>query len=198
MGSSLVAGVVLAAGASIRMGQSKILLEIEGESLVRRSVRRAIGAGLSPVIVVLGHEAARAHRELRGLACDVVVNPDYAKGMSTSLGAGIAAVPETAEAAMVILADMPFVTSEMMAEVILRHRESGAPLVASRYGDVTAPPTLYDRALFAELKGGEGEGRGREVVRRHAEQAVYVCWDAAALCDIDTPEDYREARAARE
>ena len=193
-----VAGVVLAAGSSTRMGRNKLFFELDGETLLRRVVRRAIDAGLDPVLVVVGHEGERARTELSGLSCMAVDNPDHAKGINRSLRTGISHVPEPARAAVVMLADMPFVTSRMIAALVARYRESTAPLVISAYGDVNAPPMLYDRALFSELQRMEGEGCGRQVVRRHRDEAVAVSWPEAALQDIDVPEDYERINAELE
>ena len=190
-----IAGIVLAAGSASRMGTNKLLLRLGGESLLRRTVRVAGEAGLEPVLVVLGHEADRAREELVGMRCEVVPNPRHALGMNTSLDAGIAAVPERAGAAIVLLADMPFVTAAMVRTVIARHLEGGAPVVSSRYGVAQAPPTLYARRVFAELRGGEGEGRGRAVVRGHAGDVAWVTWPEDALADLDDPADLERARS---
>jgi molybdenum cofactor cytidylyltransferase len=190
-----VAGILLAAGAGTRMGRNKLLDPLDGETLLRRAARRALAAGLDPVLVVVGHEAERARAEIEGLGCRAVPNPDHARGIDTSLSAGIDAVPPEADAAVVLLADMPWVSADMIRAVALRHAETGAPVVASRYGDATAPPVLYARSLFAELRGGEGEGRGREVVGRHARAAAFVSWPASALADLDVPGDVERARA---
>ncbi len=189
-----VAGVVLAAGSSSRMGSNKLLLELAGETLLRRSARRALAAGRDPVVVVRGHDADRARSELSGLDCRAVVNADHARGMNTSLGAGIGAVPAEAVAAVVALADMPLVTAEMLAELVRRYRASWAPLVVSDYGGTLAPPVLYDRALFRELQGLEGDGCGRRAVQRHRGEALAVLWPAAALADLDEPADYERVR----
>jgi molybdenum cofactor cytidylyltransferase len=123
------------------------------------------------------------------------MNADYAKGVNVSLRAGIAQVPADSPAAVVMLADMPFVTAAMIRTMVDRYRASEYPLVISDYGGVNAPPMLYDRALFAELGAMEGEGCGRQVVRRHRDQAAVVSWPAEALADVDVPEDYDRARA---
>ena len=196
--SGAVAGVVLAAGSSTRMGRNKLFFELDGETLLRRAVRRAIDAGLDPVLVVVGHEAARARAEIAELACTPVDNPDHALGVNRSLRTGISHVPARARAAVVMLADMPFVTTSMVAALVARYRESTAPLVISAYGDVNAPPMLYDRALFPELRKLSGQGCGRQVVRRHRHEAVAVSWPPAALQDIDVPEDYERIRAELE
>lgn len=188
------AGVVLAAGASTRMGENKLLFRLDGEALVARAARRAAEAGLAPVIVVLGHEAPLVERELAGLACRAVVNADHATGQGSSFRAGIAAVPADALAAVVLLADMPHVAPEMIVALVERHRATGAPLVVSEYGGVHAPPTLYGRSLFAEIVSSPG--CGRDVVRRHRAEAEVVTWPAERLTDLDAPEDVDRLRAA--
>ncbi len=188
--SGLVAGVVLAAGASKRFGRNKLLLSWEGESLARRASRVALEAGLDPVVVVLGHEAERVRAELGGVSVRAVVNPAHARGMNTSLAAGVEALPAEAAAVVVLLADMPRVTADMVARLVRTFRETGAPLVASDYEGVHAPPTLYARALFPELGGPEGDGCGKRVVRRHEQELVRVEWPAAALADVDREEDW--------
>jgi molybdenum cofactor cytidylyltransferase len=190
-----VAGVVLAAGASTRMGENKLLFELEGESVVRRAVGQASAAGLDPVVVVLGHDADRVRGELASLSCRCVVNPDYASGINSSLKTGIATLPATAPAAVVLLADMPFVTAAMLATLVERYGAGTAPLVISDYDGVNAPPMLYDRSLFPELLMMEGEGCGKQVVRRHRSEADVVAWPAVALTDLDVPDDYARVRS---
>ena len=157
---------------------------------MRRAVRAALDAGLDPVLVVLGHEAERVRAELRGLACRTVVQPRPRARRRASLQAGVRARAARRPAAMVvILADMPFVTADMIAHPRRSATATGgAPLVVSDYGDVNAPPTLYDRALFAELLAIDGEGCGKHVVRRHKHEAAVVAW----------PERARRHRRARD
>jgi molybdenum cofactor cytidylyltransferase len=189
-----VSAIVLAAGASTRMGRNKLLLDVGGEPLVRRAVRAAIEGGVDEVVVVLGHEEDRVRAELRGLDCVPVVNPDHAEGAGTSVRTGVRQTAG-ADALMVVLADMPFVTAGMIATLVERYRATRAPLVVSHYGDVQAPPTLYDRALFDELLAIPGERCAKQVVKRHQARAEVVSWPAAALRDIDLPADYDDVRA---
>jgi molybdenum cofactor cytidylyltransferase len=191
-----VAGIVLAAGVSQRLGRNKLFLELEGETLLRRVVGRAVAAGLSPVFAVLGHEADRALREVAGMACQPVTNPDYALGINVSLRAGVRAVPPRVDAAVVLLGDMPFVTTEMIEAIVERFRQSGAPLVVSDYAGVQAPPTLFDRSLLDEFLAMEGDACSRQLMKRHRTEAVVVSWPATALADIDVPDDYERAKAA--
>jgi len=193
----LVAGVVLAAGSSTRMGRNKLLLPIGRETVVRRAVREALEAGLDPIVVVLGHEAERVRAELSGLPCVAIVNPDHARGVGTSLRAGVAeaSAQTRAGAVVVLLADMPFVTASSIRRVVESYRSSRAPLVLSRYGEVDAPPTLYDRSLFPELLALAEGHCGKKVVHRHAHEAAIVPSPLDALRDIDVAEDYENARA---
>jgi molybdenum cofactor cytidylyltransferase len=186
-----VAGILLAAGTSSRMGSNKMLFELEGESVLRGAARRLLAGGVSPLVVVLGHQADQAARELEGLPHDWVLNPLYEQGINSSLKSGILAVRGLkAKAALVMLADMPFVTTEMIAAMIARFRASAAPLAISDYAGVNAPPMVYDQSLFAELLAMEGEGCGRQVVKRHKQEAEVLSWPESALADLDLPEDY--------
>ena len=238
-----VAGILLAAGTSSRMGCNKLLFELGGESVLRGAARRAMAAGLSPLLVVLGHQAERARQELDGLPCEVVINPDYDQGITSSLKAGLTAIdafaaiekldaidapratgahPATGEhpatgappatganpaatarapaaplapvAVVVMLADMPQVSEAMIAGLVARYRATAAPLVISNYEGVDAPPMLYDRSLFGELREMTGGGCGRQVVKRHRAEAQVLRWPASALVDLDVPEDYARMR----
>lgn len=190
-----VAGVLLAAGTSSRMGSNKLLFELDGESVLRRAAKRALAGGLSPLVVVLGHESDKAARELEGLPCEWALNPLYEQGINSSLKSGIMAVQGMkVQAAMVMLADMPFVTPEMIAAMIDRYRTTTAQLVISDYEGVNAPPMVYDRSLFMELLMMTGEGCGRQVVKRHKAEAEVLPWPVATLADLDVPEDYARVK----
>jgi molybdenum cofactor cytidylyltransferase len=188
--SVLVGAIVLAAGASTRMGTNKMLLEFEGEPLVRRAVRRVQAAGAACIVVVLGHEPERVRTALAGMPCDFATNPDYIGPTSGSLHAGLRKLPDECEAVVVMLGDMVHVTSAMVRAVVSAAGQGDPALVVSRYGGVTAPPLLFRRSLFTELLMWTGEGCGKAVVRAHAHEAVYMDWPESALADVDTPQDY--------
>lgn len=192
--ASRVAAVVLAAGSSTRMGRNKLLLSLGGETVVRRAVRAAIDSGVDRVVVVLGHEADLVRAQLDGLACDLLVNPDHERGVGTSLHAGLRAVAD-ADAAVVLLADMPFVSASMIRSVVDRFRGSGARLVLSHYGDVQAPPTLYARALFEEVLAEPDERCGKRIAKRHGGEAEIARWPESALQDLDVAADYEHLRS---
>ena len=195
MNDGPIAGVILAAGASSRMGTNKLFLELGGETVLRRAVTTAVQAGLEPVLLVVGPGRDQIATESSGLDCTLIDNFESAAGINTSLRTGIGAVPDDAAGAVVLLADMPFVTPEMLRLLVQRFRAGSAPLAISLYGDVLAPPMLYGRALFPELRALQGEGCGKQVVRRHRAEALELKWPESALADLDVPEDVARARA---
>ena len=189
-----IAGIILAAGTSSRMGRNKLLLNVGGRSLVRRATETALAARLDPVVVVLGHESDLVKREVADLPCLVVVNSAYAAGLHTSLRAGVDALPETCVASMVLLADMPLVAPDMLRTLRTRYLDERPPLVVSDYGGVSAPPILYDRRIFDELRVLEDERGGKGLVGRYIAEALRVRWPSRRLTDLDRPEDIERVR----
>ena len=184
--------VILAAGASSRMGCNKMLLDVHGVPMVRRAVQVAIDAGVSLVVVVVGNDEVQVREALSGLVCLFAANPDFTGPTSTSLHAGLRALDDSVDATIVLLADMVRVTPAMVRALIASVEESGAPLAVSRYGDVLAPPLLFRRSLWPELLAWHGEGCGKAVVKAHEHQAIMHDWPVDALRDVDTPQDYRD------
>jgi molybdenum cofactor cytidylyltransferase len=175
------------------MGDNKMLLEVGGAPLLRRAATRAAKVGFDPVLVVTGHERGRAEASVAGIDCRTVFNPEHEEGIHTSVRAGIDALDEGVDAVVIMLADMPFVSTDMLRRLVARYRTSDASLVISKYGDIPAPPMLYDRSLFHELRVMT-ERCGRQVIRRHRDQAVEIHWPEKALADVDTPTQYQDVR----
>jgi molybdenum cofactor cytidylyltransferase len=183
----MVSAVVLAAGASTRMGTQKLLLPLEGEPLVRRVVRQVSDAGFDDVLVVLGSEYEQMLRALDGLPVRHALNPDYATGMGSSFRTAVAHLADSS-AAMFALADQPLVTSTEYRAVLDAYRTHASPIVSVRYGDVMAPPHLFAREFFPELAALEHGAR--PVLLRHRGQTTVLTFSPDLLMDIDTPEDY--------
>jgi molybdenum cofactor cytidylyltransferase len=172
------------------MGRNKMLLPIEGESLVRRAARRALSAGIDPLIVVVGHEADMVRGALAGLPCVFAYNPSFRAPTSGSLHRGLEQLPPDVGGAVILLADMVNVTSAMIRALHVAAVAASAALVVSRYGgEILAPPHLFSRSLFPELLAWSGGGAGRGVAQRHLSEAVVLDWPPDALVDVDTPED---------
>lgn len=189
-----IAAVVLAAGASRRMGTNKLLLPVEGEAMVHRTVRRVRDAGCEPIVVVTGHDAARVREALAPLGVQFAESPDPIGPTSASLHAGLQALPSDVDATLVMLADMVQVTTPMLRALVEGAALGAEPLGVSRYGDVLAPPLLFTRALWPELLAWHGEGCGKAVVRAHENEARLHEWPVEALQDVDTPDDYDMVR----
>lgn len=189
-----VAGVVLAAGASRRMGQAKLLLRWGGVSLLRRAVEAA-AAACRRVVVVVGPDPDRMRAELGGLPVQVVANPDYAEGIASSLRCGLRAARD-APAVLVVLADQPAVTAEQLCRLVREYRRTGAPVVAASYAGTVGVPAVFSRQLFPELLALTGDVGARGVIDRHRDETILVPVPEAAV-DVDTPEDWAKVTGAR-
>jgi molybdenum cofactor cytidylyltransferase len=189
-----IGAIVLAAGASTRMGSNKLLLPVEGEAMVHRTVRRVRDAGCDPIVVVTGHDAERVRAALAPLEVSFAQSPDPTGPTSGSLHAGLRALPADVTATLVMLADMVEVTTPMLRALVEGVALGAEPLGVSRYGDVLAPPLVFTRALWPELLAWHGEGCGKAVVRAHEAKARMHDWPIESLQDVDTPEDYDAVR----
>ncbi|HET7221290.1 MAG TPA: nucleotidyltransferase family protein [Vicinamibacterales bacterium] len=188
----MVSGVVLAAGASNRMGQHKLLLPLGGEPLVRRVAGAVRDAGFDDVLVVAGHGHERVVAALAGLAVRHVVNADYATGMGSSFRTAVAALVDS-EAAMFALADQPLLTAADYRRLLDAYRTTPGGIISVRYGDVTAPPHLFASRYFPEL--ALLEHGARPVLQRHANSTTVLHFPPELLLDVDTPDDYDRAKA---
>ena len=188
----MVSAVLLAAGASTRMGTQKLLLPFGGEPLVRRAVRQICDTGFDDVLVVLGSEHEAVLAALDGLAVRHVINMQFASGMGSSFRTAVDHLPDSA-AAMFALADQPFVTTHEYRTVLDAYRQHTPAIVSVRYGEVMAPPHLFQREFFPEL--AQLQHGARPVLRRHLERTMVLQFPPDLLVDIDTPEDYELARS---
>ena len=193
------AGLVLAAGRSTRMGgPNKLLEEINGKPLVRIVAEHALASRAKPVIVVTGHQRERVEHALAGLPVTFAHNPDFADGLSTSLKAGIKAVPADADGAIVTLGDMPQVSATLIDRLIAAFDpERGALVVIPTIEGKRGNPVLWARRFFSDLLAVEGDVGARHLISGYAEAVTEVpVEDAAALTDVDTPEALIAVRAA--
>jgi len=189
-----VAAIVLAAGRSTRMGgPNKLLAEIGGKPLVRIAAVEALASRVREVIVVTGHQRESVAAALQGLPVKLVHNPDFAEGLSTSLRAGLAAVPAEADGIVVCLGDMPQVTASLIDRLIAafdpaHHALVVVPTLKGKRGN----PVVWSRRFFADLAQLEGDVGARHLIAANAEVVAEVpVEDAAALTDVDTPEALR-------
>jgi len=191
MSEARCAAVILAAGASTRLGQAKQLIEVEGESLLRRTARLALEAGCAPVVVVLGYEAERMRAELAGLGVETVENAEWREGMGSSLRCGVSwlARRESGDDNILLLVcDQARLTADHLRALLARHATGGSAITASQYAGRAGVPAVFAAALAPELLDCSGDRGAREVIRRDATRVQTVEWPEGAI-DVDGPED---------
>lgn len=196
-----IAAVILAAGRSTRMGgPNKLLEEINGRALVRIAAEAALASRARPVIVVTGHQRDRVQGALAGLNVQEVYNADFADGLSTSLRAGLRALPADVDGAVVLLADMPQVDAPLIDRLIAAFDpEKGALAVVPTIEGKRGNPVLWSRRFFPELMTLEGDVGARYLIGQYAEAVVEVPMTGRApLTDVDTPDALLSTKAELE
>jgi len=185
-----VGGILLAAGASRRMGTPKQLLNFKGRSLIRRAAEALTGADCEPVVVVLGAEIEQSREQIADLSVTVVENPEWATGMSLSIRAGLKKLLEIdsqLDAVMITLCDQPFVTAEKLRPFIKTFVRSRPDLIAAHYNDVAGVPALFSSKHFSDLLSLEGDKGAREIIR-NSPDAMTIPLPEAAI-DVDRKSD---------
>jgi molybdenum cofactor cytidylyltransferase len=192
-----VAAIVLAAGRSTRMGgPNKLLAELDGKKLVRIATEQALASKASEVIVVTGHQTELVEQALQGLKVRFVKNPDFAGGIASSVKAGIAAVSEASDGAVVCLGDMPLIDAGLIDRLIDGFAPDRGNLIVVPVSDGRrGNPVLWSRRFFKELMTLDGDIGARHLIARHTEAVVEVPVDGeGAFLDIDTPQALEAAR----
>jgi molybdenum cofactor cytidylyltransferase len=194
---SKIAAIILAAGRSTRFGQdrvaTKVVAEFHGAPLVRRVAKAALASRASPVIVVTGHAGNLIAAALADSDVRVVDAPDYALGLSRSLRAGVAAVPDDARGAIVLLADMPLVAPALIDALIatfdvVPNAKAVVPAYAGRRGN----PVLLGRPLFAKIARLEGDRGAGQILAEIEGVVERPVTDESIFVDVDTPDDLRQ------
>jgi molybdenum cofactor cytidylyltransferase len=186
-----IAGLVLAAGQSRRMGtRNKLLIEIDGKPMVRHTVEAALASGIAPVAVVLGHESDAVEAALAGLPVRFAKNPDYASGLSTSLRRGLAEVPAEADGLLVALGDMPFVAGADIKRLLAAFNPlEGRAIIVPTRGGKRGNPVLWARRFFEEMAKSAGDSGAKHLIGAYPELVTEIeIGSDGVLLDIDTPQ----------
>ena len=192
-----VAAIILAAGRSTRMGgPNKLLAELGGKPLVRIVTEQALASKAQGVIVVTGHQAEQVEKALQGLEVTFVRNPDFAEGLASSVKAGIAAVPDDADGAVICLGDMPLISAHLIDRLIEAFAPDRGNLIAVPVSDDRrGNPVLWSRRFFNELMTLDGDIGARHLIAKHSEAVAEVPVEGhGAFLDIDTPQALEAAR----
>lgn len=189
------AGIVLAAGASVRMGRTKQLLPIQGGTLLGRVLTEALASDLDHIVLVLGHQANEVMTALGRLIdhpkLAVIENRNYTQGISSSIISGLREVEDSYGHVMIILGDMPHIDASLINHLLRQYLDSRLSIGAVRIGTKRSHPVIFNRRIYDEIHRLSGDVGGKELFSRHADQ---ICLVAPAHeyddRDIDSPEDY--------
>ncbi|MEX1248485.1 MAG: selenium cofactor biosynthesis protein YqeC [Anaerolineales bacterium] len=184
-----VAGILLAAGGSERLGKMKQLLDWKGKPFVGHIAETALAAGLRPIVVVTGAGAVKVEAALAGLDVRIVRNENWREGQSSSVRAGLAALPQGVGAAIFLVVDQPQLPWALIEALKAEHASTLAPIVAPLVDGNRSNPVLFDRTTFPDFAPLQGDVGGRAIFSKH--QVSWIPWlDASLAIDVDKPEDY--------
>ncbi|HEY9695518.1 MAG TPA: nucleotidyltransferase family protein [Oculatellaceae cyanobacterium] len=186
--------VILAAGASTRMGTPKQLLPYRGQTLIEYIVEQAIASICDPIIVVLGANAEHIQPKLTSFNIQTIKNCSFAEGMSNSIRTGIEVL--TAEnsylkGVVLMVCDQPFVSTQLINQLVENYRKDNSLIVASEYNGVLGVPCLFERTLFSHLMALSGDAGARKLIKGFAQDTIGVPAPEVAF-DLDTPADYEQ------
>jgi molybdenum cofactor cytidylyltransferase len=181
--------VILAAGASKRLGYNKLCVRIDGETVIRKTVRLFMEAGTGGITVVTGHERERIEGELIGFPVGFAHNPRPEEGMSSSIRAALPAI-SASDLVLFHLGDKPFVTRNTIEWVLRAYDEGRGSIVVAVHEGAKGHPVLIDmKKHLSSVRGVEGEGGLRNVVAENGEDVCFVETDEGAILDLDTEDD---------
>lgn len=184
--------VILAAGASTRMGTPKQLLRYQECSLLRHTVEVAIASVCTPIVVVLGAYAQLIKPDISQLPVQIVENLQWNKGMSSSIRVGIQELkvsnPEV-EAVILTLCDQPFISTEIIDRLALTYHFANQPIIACEYAETLGVPALFSDRLFSELMTLTGSEGAKQIIKKHSQKVFSISFPEGAT-DIDTPKEY--------
>ena len=190
--------VILAAGRSSRMGEAKQLLRLGEHTVLGQVLENVRGSGVKDIVLVLGHEAEKIRERISTENLNVVINESYQQGMGTSLRAGLAALPPGVDAALIILADQPFIRPKTLGLIMDQYKRSSAQIVIPTYKGFRGNPVLLDRSVFSEVMALTGDIGCRAIFGNHLEGIVkQPVEDIGILLDLDDKADFELMRDFR-
>jgi molybdenum cofactor cytidylyltransferase len=192
-----VAIVILAAGASTRMGTPKQLLPYRGRSLLGHITIEAIASVCEPIVVVLGASAQQIQHEVNQFPVQVVENSHWTKGMSASIQTGIQwlnALTDNIEAVVLTVCDQPFVSAQIINQLVEAYYYTGKPIIASEYSGTSGVPALFSHRFFLELTDLKETEGAKQIIKKYSHEVFSIPFPEGAI-DIDTPNEYEKLKA---
>ena len=189
--------MILAAGASTRMGRPKQLMMYRGKSLLRHTVDIALSSCCRPILVVLGAQAHGLRPQVNSLPVQTIENEHWSTGMGSSIQIGLKAIlkinPDL-EAVVILLCDQPLISPRLILRLIASYRQTAKPIVACEYDKTVGAPALFDHRLFTELMQLTGQTGAKQVLQQHKLEMATIPFPEGAI-DVDTPSDYERLQA---
>ena len=188
------AAIILAAGSSSRMGQSKQLLKIKGESLIRRTIKTVIDSGVDQVVVILGSDQQTLHQEIVALPIQIIVNQNWKKGMGSSIKSGVQFVMDhfpSCQSILFTVCDQPLLPSGHLKKLIAALQMGENSIVASFYSGSPGIPVLFGRSMFKELLNVNNAHGAKKVIHAHSKSTYLIEFPQGAI-DLDTPGDWEK------
>jgi molybdenum cofactor cytidylyltransferase len=186
-----IAIIILAAGESNRMRIPKQLLPFKGKNMLQHAIDEAVASKADPVFVVLGANAERIKRVLRTSRAQWLMNPDWLEGISSSIHAGVKALPATVGSAIISLCDQPYASVQTFNDLIEAHQTKGKSIVACEYEGTAGTPALFSRKYFDQLLMLRGDRGAKKIILENDKDVARIPFDKGAI-DIDTARDYQQ------
>lgn len=188
-----IAIIILAAGSSSRLGRPKQLLELGGKNLLQKSIIAALNVSKN-VIVVLGANEQLIRPTISDLPIEIILNKDWAKGMSSSIQTGMSILKnKDCEAVLIMLCDQPFVDAFLLRKMMTVFEKSNLPIVASEYEGKVGVPAIFDVSFFQKLKMLEGQKGAKILIMNNLKQIERFAFEKGKI-DIDTEEDWKKIK----
>ena len=194
MTKSNIAIIILAAGASTRMGRPKQLLPYQGSSLLRHTIENAVASVCKPIVVVLGANAENIRSQISESDIKIVENPDWHLGMSSSIRRGISSIItdyQNIDAVVITVCDQPFISADIINNLVSKYYNTKKPIIACEYANTLGVPVLFNQSFFSKLANLTEDVGAKKLIKNHYHEVFSIPFPLGAI-DIDTPDDYQQ------
>ena len=191
---STVATIILAAGGSRRMGQPKQLLPYRGQTLLSHVAQCALASPCSPVLVILGANAAKIEPQIAHIPLKLLKNNYWKEGISSSIRYGITYIQEQClniDAVVFLTCDQPYISAELIEELIAAYQLTNKPIIASQYGETLGIPALFERTFFSALMQLQGDRGAKKIIKQYPDLVDILSFPRGKF-DLDTFENYQQ------
>ncbi len=188
----MIGAIILAAGSSTRMGQSKQLLPVNGKPLLKKTVEAVLDGGISQAVVVLGSNESEHRRLLEKENIEIHFNVDWARGMGSSIRSGLRLLTERypdIEGVIVLVCDQPLLNAEVIKHLIEQYRQTAKPVIASGYEGTAGVPVLFDRTYFESLMNMPDDQGAKKLIMKNPDDVAIISFPGGEI-DLDTIDDY--------